>query len=166
MYGSSDCAQCRAGFAEQPGVVRDGLPVQFGVAAPRPGQPDVRLGRRRRRPALARRVRQPRPHHSKVTTSHRDTIRTAPRQWVFAFFVVVVVVVRSECVVSTVDAKLSVLVAKNVANTVQLVANRAEKLVATDGEATQVIGTVFFLSFFLSSFWFSSPSMMGGFVII
>ena len=67
---------------------------------------------------------------------------------------------------STVDAKLSVLVAKNVANTVQLVANRAEKLVATDGEATQVIGTVFFLSFFLSSFWFSSPSMMGGFVII
>ncbi len=53
---------------------------------------------------------------------------------------------------STVDAKLSVLVAKNVANTVQLVANRAEKLVATDGEATQVIGTVFFLSFFLSFF--------------
>ena len=46
----------------------------------------------------------------------------------------------SECTVVHFDAKLSQLVAKNVSKTIQLVAVKAEQLVFSDGEASQVIG--------------------------
>ena len=50
----------------------------------------------------------------------------------------------SELVVSLVDVKLCHLVTKNVTKTVQMVAVKSEQLIASDGEASQVIGTDWF----------------------
>ena len=46
----------------------------------------------------------------------------------------------SELAVSMMDPTLGVLVAKNVAKTLQLMAVKAEQLIASDGDASQVIG--------------------------
>ncbi|ESO82323.1 hypothetical protein LOTGIDRAFT_198052 [Lottia gigantea] len=48
--------------------------------------------------------------------------------------------INSELNVSTVDNKLSITVAKNVANTIKLFCVKSEQLLATGGEASQVIG--------------------------
>ncbi|KAK2155274.1 hypothetical protein LSH36_244g03005 [Paralvinella palmiformis] len=48
--------------------------------------------------------------------------------------------ISSELSVSSVDTKLSVTVAKNVAKTIQLFCVKSEQLLSTDGEASQVIG--------------------------
>lgn len=48
----------------------------------------------------------------------------------------------SELTVAAVDAKLCQLVAKNVAKTVKLLAVKSEQLLSSDGDASQVIGTM------------------------
>ncbi|XP_055958266.1 conserved oligomeric Golgi complex subunit 5 [Patella vulgata] len=48
--------------------------------------------------------------------------------------------INSELNVSAVDNKLSITVAKNVANTIKLFCVKSEQLLSTDGEASQVIG--------------------------
>ncbi|XP_071081856.1 conserved oligomeric Golgi complex subunit 5-like [Haliotis cracherodii] len=52
----------------------------------------------------------------------------------------IVKTITSELNVASVDGKLSVTVAKNVAKTVQLFCVKSEQLLSTDGEASQVIG--------------------------
>ncbi|GFR70305.1 conserved oligomeric Golgi complex subunit 5 [Elysia marginata] len=52
----------------------------------------------------------------------------------------IVKTISSELNVSSVDAKLSVTVARNVAKTVKLFCVKSEQLLSTDGEASQVIG--------------------------
>ncbi|XP_048741093.2 conserved oligomeric Golgi complex subunit 5-like isoform X2 [Ostrea edulis] len=52
----------------------------------------------------------------------------------------IVKTISSELNVASVDAKLCITVAKNVAKTIQLFAVKSEQLLITDGEASQVIG--------------------------
>lgn len=49
-------------------------------------------------------------------------------------------IISSELTVSLVDARLAQLVTKNVTKTIQMVAVKAEQLVVSGGEASQVIG--------------------------
>lgn len=52
----------------------------------------------------------------------------------------IVKTISSELHVSSVDAKLSITIAKNVSKTLQLFCVKSEQLLCTDGEASQVIG--------------------------